>query len=552
VTGFRVGAAAAALLLVGLPLALPVVFSLTEPDSWRAWREGDRLVALLDTTARLAGLVWLLAVPLGGVLGFLLFRSDVPLRRLWLAALVLALFVPLPLLASAWQAVFGSGGFLGEYRPAGWWGEPGLLAWTPWGQGLVAAAWIHALAALPWVVLLVGLGSRSVERELEEDALTLGPWPWVLWRVTLPRLGPWLLAASVWVVVQTATEITVTDLFQVRTFAEEVYTQMVAPEVGAGDAVRRATVACLPLLAGLAVVVALAARAALGRLPSRERFLREPLVVPLGGFRWPTAALLAAVVAVLLVVPVAALIARAGAPRGGDWEAAYLLGRLRLLWPGEARLLAVTFAVAATTGVLATGLALVLALAARGSALFATGVLALATVAWTMPAPLVGQGYRDLVDLVLAATGEPAFLRRWLYDGPSPVPLVVVDLVRFLPCALALVWPAVHAVPRGLLETARLDGLGPWGQLREVVLPLARPALWTSVLAVGLLTLGELGASKRASTPDVPSYAESLFAQMHFGIDADLAIRCLLLLAVVLPGALWLALQRPGGAGPIS
>jgi iron(III) transport system permease protein len=96
------------------------------------------------------------------------------------------------------------------------------LTWKPWDVGLPAAAWIHGIAAVPWVILLVGLGLRAVDPELEEDALTAtGPWR-VLRLVTLPNVRLAVVVASLWVVLQAATEITITDMLQVRTFAEEV------------------------------------------------------------------------------------------------------------------------------------------------------------------------------------------------------------------------------------------------------------------------------------------------------------------------------------------
>lgn len=526
-TAFRVLVALVALFFVGVPLLLPLGYALAEPSAGRGWLEGDRLARLLLTTASLAGLVWLLAVPLGAVVGFLLYRSDLP-GRVWARGLLLlALFVPLPILATAWQAVSQRG------------------TWGMWAQGLWPAAAIHALAALPWVVLLVGLGCRLVERELEEDALTSGPWPWVVWWVTLPRAGAALLGASVWVVVQTTTEITITDLFQVRTFAEEVYTQMVAPEPGPGDAVRRATLTCLPPLLLLALLVGVALRSILGSLPGRERLLQEPLLVPLGRWRWSAALFVHALALVLLGVPLVALLVRAGTPSGGTWSLAYLGEQLRLIGQTEARQLGASLGVAVVTGLLATSLALALCLAARGSVRFGTFTVVLALLAWTMPGPLVGQGYRDLVQLVLPPLGWPEPLARWLWDGPSPVPLLAVDVVRLLPYALALLWPAVHAIPRSLTETATLDGLRPLAQLRVVLLPLLGRAVLASVVAVGILTLGELAASKRVSTPDMPAYAETIFVQMHYGVTADLAARCLVLLAVVLGAGLLLRRAQP-------
>ena len=78
------------------------------------------------------------------------------------------------------------------------------------------------MAAIPWVVLIIGLGIRLIEPELEEAAL-LETSAWnVLLRVTLARSLPALVVAALWILVTTAGEITVTDLYQVRTYAEEV------------------------------------------------------------------------------------------------------------------------------------------------------------------------------------------------------------------------------------------------------------------------------------------------------------------------------------------
>src|SRR6185295_1409150 len=99
------------------------------------------------------------------------------------------------------------------------------LAHQPWLAGWRAAVWVHGVAAVPWVVLVVGAGLRAVEAELEEDAATVvRPWQ-VLWHVSIRRAAPAIGVAAVWIATVVLTEISVTDFFQVRTFAEEVYTQ---------------------------------------------------------------------------------------------------------------------------------------------------------------------------------------------------------------------------------------------------------------------------------------------------------------------------------------
>src|SRR5262245_26838136 len=188
----RIGTALGLLGVVGLPLLLPFLEAVRRPDAWQAWRDSERALHLGRNTALLIAGTMLLALPVGTLLAFLLYRTDLPLARLWRGLLLLILFVPLPLFASAWQAALGTGGWL----PSGWWSTqpwptlpasgmppadagsvgPGAGAevrplWKPWAQGLGAAIWVHAVAALPWVVLIVGQGMRWVERELEEDAL---------------------------------------------------------------------------------------------------------------------------------------------------------------------------------------------------------------------------------------------------------------------------------------------------------------------------------------------------------------------------------------------
>ena len=82
-----------------------------------------------------------------------------------------------------------------------------------------------ALACLPWVVFLVGVGLRTVEPELEESAELDMPVGRVWRKVTLRRAVGAIAAAAVAVAVLTAGDMTVTDLLQVRTYAEEAYVQ---------------------------------------------------------------------------------------------------------------------------------------------------------------------------------------------------------------------------------------------------------------------------------------------------------------------------------------
>ena len=116
-TRWRLAVGLLLVVFLGIPLALPLARLLAYPDAWRVWGEAGRLLSLARNTAGLTAAVVALTVPLGTAAAVLLYRTDLPFRRTFRFLTILALFVPLPLFASGWQAVLGSGGWL----PLTWW-----------------------------------------------------------------------------------------------------------------------------------------------------------------------------------------------------------------------------------------------------------------------------------------------------------------------------------------------------------------------------------------------------------------------------------------------
>jgi iron(III) transport system permease protein len=188
---------------------------------------------------------------------------------------------------------------------------------------------------------------------------------------------------------------------------------------------------------------------------------------------------------------------------------------------------------AAAAGALAAALALLACWAAVGSRVFRGGLLVLMAVAWATPGPVVGLGLLAAINGLLDWTGNGGLAADLLWYGPSPVPVIWVNVVRFFPAAAAVLWPALRALPPELREAARVEGAGPLRELLAVVVPLTSGAWLLAALAVSVLSLGEVSASKLVHTAGGETWAVKVFTLMHFGVTNDLAARCLLLLAAI-------------------
>lgn len=499
---------------VVVPLAAPFR-AIVEPATW-AWTADDvrRLRHLsVNTLAFTAGTV-ALSLPLGLLLAVLLFRTSFFARRSLLTLLALSLFVPLPILVSSWQGAFGADGWL----PLDFWRR---TADRPWATGMSTAIWVHALAATPWVAFIIGLGLSWVEPGLEDEAAqSVGPWR-VLALVTLPRVRASVLAAALFVVLQTANEISVTDMMLVSTLAEEVYTQFAEKP----DALGRTVAMSLPglvLVWGAVLLIVARLEKTLPPLAPPARGHR-PLELGPAWARFFGAALLLAV----LLAPLCSLVWKVGLTgHPGRWSAEsaghFLQAEARLLGKD----LLATLATSLTTGILVAGLALTACWLARDTRWFRWLLFSVVTWAWVMPGPVVGIG---LHEIILSLPDGP--WKDVLYHGPSPLPLMWVQALRALPIAVVFLWPIVRMIPRELLEEARLSGAGALGELLYVVAPTTWRAVAIAALVAAALCLGEVAASTRVETPGWESFTKLVFDRMHYGVANNVSALCVLMLA---------------------
>ena len=479
-------------------------------DATAFGREAALVAGPAFETIRVVVLAVAIALAIGLPMALALFRTDLPGRQGLILILMAAAAVPMPLYAAGWLGGFGGVGYRQVFGEA-----PILVGWS-------GSAFVHAMAGVPWVALLSGVGLLSVEGALEESALLERPGWRVALGVTLRRSLGAIAGSALLVAVAAVGEMTITDLLLVRTFAEEAYVQY-----GLGRPPAAVALVAIPPTAALLVLIALASRSILRDEPPR---LASATLIPrpwrLGRWRIPVG--LAAWMAVLALVgpPTIALAARAGRI-GGD-AALGLLPRWSVVGLIEALMYAARevvgplgeSAMAASGGAtLATILAWGLGWLSKGPGPWRWVTAATAALLLAVPGPVAGMGLK-LAYLHIPPVSDTVAI------------LMLGAAVRALPFALLVLWPAIRSLPPSFLETAELEGLGPFGRLWRVSLPLTMRATLAAWGVSFVLGMGELPIANLVYPAGWQPLTVLLWSQMHFGVDSRICAFGLVLIAV--------------------
>jgi molybdate transport system permease protein len=178
-----IGAAFFLVPLLGLLVRTPwgdALRSLTSRDTLEALRLS--LVASLSSTA--------VALILGVPLAWVYARVDFPGRSVLRALTTLPMVLPPVVGGIALLLAFGRRGLLGPFL------ESTFGITLPFTTAAVVLA--ETFVAMPFLVLTVEAGLRSMDRRYEEAARVLGAKRWTVFtRVTLPLIAPSLTAGAV-------------------------------------------------------------------------------------------------------------------------------------------------------------------------------------------------------------------------------------------------------------------------------------------------------------------------------------------------------------------
>jgi len=490
---------------------------------------GPRLQGLLANTALLALGTLAIALPLGILFGVAIAKIEFPGRRLLALLFAGLLFVPLYVQAAAWNGALGTGGWLTQWLAGETYASPWLASWR-------GAIWIHAMGALSWIALLGAASLRTVERRLEEESLLDASPLNVLTRVSLRRGAGGFWAGALWVAIICATEIAVTDLFQIRTFAEEIYTEATMGPLGAlpGGLLRTDLtigVAIIAAAVGLALLLTLPWLPAAASIQVDQVWKWRP---SRGARLWIVAGVWG-LAGALLAPPLASLVWKAGiavSQRDGAFERSWSMAKVAAMvahspWEHR-REWGWSLLIAAMAMIAATLLGVLLAWQARKYR-WGWGLAAAVAIAIAVPAPLWGVWTIALLNHPADSIWSPLTT---LYDRTLFAP-AALQTIRALPIVGLWLWSQLASVPRDLLEAARSEGAGSLTQLCRVALPIRRLGVAAAAGMAFVLSVGELSASLLVLPPGVTTISVRIFQLLHYGVDDRVAALALSVFAVM-------------------
>jgi iron(III) transport system permease protein len=292
--GLRIASLAVAALFA-VPFVYLVVENLTAGDSPLSFLTAEGLGPLLRSVV-LAVAVAAAATTLGTAAAWLVARTDLPGKRLWRVLLPLPLVIPSFIGAFIMISTFAPGGLLETIlSPLGIEGIPAI-------RGFIGSFLVLTLFTYPYVYLPVAARFRQLPSSLEESSRLLGSGGWpTFFRVVLPQARGAVLAGSLLVFLYTISDFGVVQLMRYDALTRVIYATRLFD---------RTTSIALTLQLGLLALLVVATERVITARPTQARIARPAgsLTVRLGRYRPLSLTFVAGLVGAALAIPVGVLI----------------------------------------------------------------------------------------------------------------------------------------------------------------------------------------------------------------------------------------------------
>jgi iron(III) transport system permease protein len=537
-------------LLVVPPIVILLQLSFTDiaPDGTRgaytlanyaALFEGARFLGVLWSTILFAAVATFISLLVGGILAWLVERTNTPFKRLAYLTAIVSLGTPYVLYVMAWLFLLGRTGPINQFYQ---WlsGTSGALfnVYSLWGMML-----IEGFLWSPLVFLLLSATFRMSNAEMEEAARMNGGSVWdTIRHISLKLAWPAILALAMFVFIRDIEAFEVPALVgipgDVKVLTTDIYLAIreFPPNLGHASAF---SVIMLVLVSVLLYFYSRISKQA-DRYASVTGKGYRPRPFDLGAGRWIAGAIVLVNFAVVLALPLLALLWMALTP---------FISPIRL--PVVKSMSFDNFTTVLTSPsylALAVNTLIISVVAATGAMLL-TGV-----GGWLAARRKPGGGIVDqLATMPLIFPGIVLGVALLNLSLRSPIPLYgtiwlisIAYLIRYLPYGMRYSYSGVLQLHKELEEAAVTSGADTRQVLSRIVAPLLSPSLMAGWLFIFLISSRELSIAILLAGPNSQVIAVSMFDLWQNGQAGELSALGLIwtLLMVLVASAFYLLERR--------
>lgn len=433
------------------------------------------LGGIVANTLYFAVIMTIVAQGFGAVLAIVIGRTNVPGRRWMGELLVWPLFVSHLVIAFGWFTMYGPSGYM-TLAVRSWLGVAPWDLYTLTGMGIVAG-----LSQAPLAYLMCLGAVTKADAQLEDAARTVGAGPFrTLWSVTLPMMRPALIYSTTLNFVVGIEMLSIPLLFggpvNIETVTTFLYNKginaAVRPDYGIVGA------AALVLLVVVAALVWLQGRltAGAGRFVTVRGKAARPSTLDLGAWRWIVFAAVFAYVFFTIIVVFSGIFMRASVtfltPLLPFWTVTTTQNfELLFSQAGYIRSIWNSVVIALVGGAIGTAaIALITLVAVRSEFRWRRSLEYVALFPRSLPGIIAGLGFFYAVvwvpglDLVRGTI--------WI--------LMAAFIMRYIPIGFGAIAPALAQLSDDLDKGARIAGADWWTTSTRIILPLLKPALFST------------------------------------------------------------------------
>lgn len=457
-----------------------------------------------------AGGSMIVALIFGGLIAFLVERTNVPLRNLTYGLMLIPLIMPSMLKAIGWILLINpNNGILNNIWFSFGFQEPLFNAYS-----IPAMFWVEGLSMSPLTFLLFGASLRGMDPSLEEAALTSGAGKVLtFFKVTLRLMTPAIAGISLLQFIRGLEAFEVPFVMGssvgIHVFSTNIYVsikEISPPEYGHGFVLSL-------MLTGLAIIGLLIYQRTIAKSGSFATVTGKgfrPRLISLGKWRSVAGGFIIFFLFVSMILPFLVLLWASVLPyyQTPSLEAAthMTLNNYQRLFSQNLFYLSLKNTMILATTVSVGGMLLativswiVIRLKPRGATVLDT----LAFLPYTVPG--IAMGYSFMIFFL--AFPNPIYGTLWI--------LILAYLINFLPVATRFTNAGIAQIRAELEEAASTSGAGLFTVVRRVLLPLILPTILAGGLYIFILSVKVLSMAAILWTPDsiiLPVYLMSTWS----------------------------------------